>query len=180
MIGENDNFHKTYARAHFYLYALACYNYCIDLSWQVVWLFYVVNDFLPIEDEGYYEKLLEECKYQELRFQLTLLKKFKHRKFKDDFIYGNPTTQQIRETYNHLKHRGMFHFKGLGKQRPHLMGSVNGQSFKTLTKREIDINEWKYKLVEFDISFFRYFDHLVNVLMPKEFPNAPCPTKTYA
>ncbi|MCG5251606.1 hypothetical protein P9302_24670 [Brevibacillus agri] len=172
MIEKHDQLHVTWAKAHFFLNALACYNYCVDLSWQAAWLYYAVDEYQVIEDEEQYNSLLEECYFDELWWQLTLLKQFKLRNHLQAFK-SNRTFHLVREKYNYQKHRGTFHFVGMGQNPKKFMGSVNGFKPKLLAREEINIDEWKEILIEFDLLFVRYFDQLINMLLPKDFANMP-------
>ncbi|AUD12460.1 hypothetical protein CW734_00925 (plasmid) [Planococcus sp. MB-3u-03] len=38
-----------------------------------------------------------------------------------------------------------------------------------LSRESIDIGEWKEKLIQFDITFYSYFEDILKTLMPKEY-----------
>lgn len=184
LISKHDDLHLTYIRARFLMDALAFYNYCIDLSWQVVWVYYIEDKYEIINDEKEFLRAMNRCKLPELSYELTLLRKIKIR----DHIVGffdMHLTKLIREKYNYIKHRGTFYFEGLGRNSKRFSITVDNFAPKMLSREEWDINEWKSKLMEFDIAFKRYFDSIIRFIMPSGYKDetfhmfAPASYHTY-
>lgn len=169
LIGENDDFHFAYIRSKFLFDALALYNYCIDLSWQVLYLYYGDTHFGAIQDENNYLRVTRKCDFKNL--EKLLVKTAEGRKlFKSINIYWTePLTEEIREAYNYTKHRGTFHIEGLGINDDSSIINGDGYKLKMISRKSITIEEWKQKLIEFDISFVKYFEDNIISLMPKDF-----------
>lgn len=172
LIASHDKLHFVYIRSKFLFDSLANYNYCIDLSWQFLYLYYGYNDYGMIQDRGRYENETKECNKENLRYRLVGLAK-EQEKF--DYIMSFleiPLTKEIRSAYNYIKHRGTYHIEGLGINNDECFPmDFNGNKLRMITRKTIDIDEWKEKLVEFDISFYKYFDKLIKQIMPVEFPD---------
>lgn len=174
LISKTDELHLTMLRSRFLKEALAYYNYCIDLSWQVLWYFYGENDLGLIIDENRFFNSASKCNFEELTYKLTLAKEFKIRERLKSFFNSN-LTREIRDMYNYLKHRGSTYTEGLGVQYEHLAvsvgyenpdGSVNEIKHRMLTRRTLDISSWQEKLKEFDKTFYHYFEELIKYIMP--------------
>ncbi|WP_342537949.1 hypothetical protein MKY15_15665 [Sporosarcina sp. FSL K6-1540] len=169
LIAENDEFHLTFIRSKFLFDALALYNYCIDLSWQVLYLYHGDAHFGVIQDEDYYIQATADCNLENLQGRLVkIAKRDGLFKYINDFFISTPTSE-IRSAYNYIKHRGTFHIEGLGLNDDAIPIDMAGYKLKMLNRKSINIEEWKQKLIQFDISFVKYFEDIIFTLMPKNF-----------
>lgn len=169
LIEKNNDIALKLIRSKFLFDALALYNYCIDLSWQMVYLYHGDAHIGTIQDEKYYIKATKKCTHYSLEKRLIKVKKkeslINHiKKFNEHIL-----TKEIREAYNYMKHRGTFHVEGLDSNKDKLPFVFNGHEPKMLNRRTINIEEWKIKLIHFDKNFYHYFESIINDLMPDEY-----------
>ncbi|WP_124051457.1 hypothetical protein [Priestia endophytica] len=171
-VTEDNDITSTYLKSKFLFDALANYNYCIDLSWQFLYIYYGNNDYSIIQDNKVYERETKECNKESLRYRMVGLAK-EREKFDYVMHFLNiPLTKEVRNAYNYIKHRGTYHIKGLGIQGDDRFPTVFSGAVPTLkiiTREIIDLDEWGSKLTNFDISFYQYFEKLVQELMPCDF-----------
>jgi hypothetical protein len=165
---KDDTIGLLSLRANFLLNALAFYNYCIDLSWQVSWFFYGDYGRDIIEDTSKFSKASTRCTFDELNYILTLARDLKSRNIYREF-FNHKLTVDLREKYNHIKHRGSLHFKGLGVQYENIGIRINGETHRMLVNEVVEVDCLKDKLIEFDIMFKRYFDSLIIGNMPGDY-----------
>jgi len=150
--------------------SLIYYNIAVDFSWQVLWLYYNIDLIGRLPTNELYQESLKECNYEALLLRLTLSKDIKMRDeivrkyFDKSLIY-----RKIREKYNYLKHRGTYHFNGLGMNYDSLFCSIQGKRFPLICRKEIDILSTKKLLLEFDKEFIQYCNLIIHLLMPKDF-----------
>jgi hypothetical protein len=168
LIGRKDYLHTQYIRSKFLFDALAYYNYCIDLSWQVLFFYFGDHDYGMLQDKNRYEKTAKECNEGSLRLLLWFRKQNKIADFIFTF-FNSSQTKEIREIYNYLKHRGTFYIDGLGLNDEFLPIGLNGSRLRMINRKEIDLYEWKDKLIQFDVSFVNYFNCLIKWIMPSDF-----------
>jgi hypothetical protein len=168
LISEHDNLHLTFIRSRLLQSALFFYNSCIDLSWQVLWLYHGESKYRYFEEPQYYYEITKECNRESLKIRLHLAMKDYINKHIDIFM-GLENTVKVRSLYNYLKHRGTVFTEGLGRNASHLMGAVDGQKFKMITRENFDLSEWKARFIEFDIKFFEYFNQIIDWIMPRDF-----------
>ncbi|WP_345806252.1 hypothetical protein [Bacillus subtilis] len=169
LISKNDDLHLNYIRSKFLFDALALYNYCIDLSWQVLYLYHGDCHFGVVQDEKYYLQATKDCDKESLRGRLVLVAKREEIYEYVMNFFNEPLTNEIRQAYNYIKHRGTFHIEGLGLNESTVPIGMDGAQLKMINRRSINIEDWKEKLIKFDISFVNYFDDIIATLMPKEF-----------
>lgn len=168
LIGKNDYVHTQFIRSKFLFDALAYYNYCIDLSWQVLYFYFGDNDYGLLQDKNRFERTSKECNEGSLRLLLWFHKQNKLSDFV--FTFFNSThTKEIREMYNYLKHRGTFFIDGLGLNDEVLPIGLDGSRLRMINRREVDLNQWKENLIYFDTTFFNYFNVLIHWIMPRDF-----------
>lgn len=160
VLPKGDEIGTLSLRANFLLNALAFYNYCIDLSWQVSWFLYGDFGMEIIEDSSKFSKVSTQCTFDELNYILTLSRDLKSRKIYRDF-FNHKLTAELREKYNLIKHRGTLHFNGLGIQYEHIGIQINGKIPRMLVNEVVEVDRLKEELIEFDIMFKRYFDSLI-------------------
>lgn len=169
LISGNDDTHLTFIKSKFLFDALALYNYCIDLSWQVLYLYHGDAHFGVIQDDKYYLQSSSDCNLETLQGRLVKIAKknvlFKH---VNDF-FNTSLTSELRESYNYIKHRGTFHIEGLGLNDTHIPIDMDGFKMKMLNRRSIKIDEFKEKLIQFDISFIKYFESIIESLIPEDY-----------
>ena len=96
--------------------ALLYYNFAVDYLWQVLWFYYNnADDVNQIPSNELYQKLMKECNLNDLIRGLVELQERKIAEvLKDNFTDRNKLFKQIREYYNYLKHRAIFHTPSLG------------------------------------------------------------------
>ncbi|NMD72433.1 hypothetical protein HHO41_19365 [Bacillus sp. DNRA2] len=168
LIGKDDYLHKQFIKSKFLFDSLAYYNYSIDLSWQVLYFYFGDKDYGVLQDKKRYEQLSKECNEQNLRLQLWFHNQKKLSKYVFDF-FNDQKTKEIREIYNYLKHRGTFYIDGLGENDEFLPINLNGSRLRMINREEVDLSEWKEKLIQFDVFFYEYFNNLINWIMPKDY-----------
>lgn len=167
---KGDTLGTISLQANFLLNALAFYNYCIDISWQVCWFYYGDYGWDIIEDQSKFSKASTKCTFDELNYILTLARDIKSRNIYREFFNDNLTVE-LRGKYNLVKHRGSLHFEGLGVQYENIGIRINGETPKMLVNEVVNIDRLKDKLIEFDIMFKRYFDSLIKGIMPSDYLN---------
>ena len=150
--------------------SISYYNYCIDLSWQVLWLYYYNQEMnkYSIHSREDYLKLTRNCTLEGLKYTLTLAKQNKLRDIVDEF-FKRQTTSRIRIKYNYIKHRGVYHIDGMGQNYKTSMMSYNGRHLPLLYREELDLEEMKSFLIEFDKSFVKYFEVIIENVVPIDF-----------
>lgn len=152
LIAKHDDLHLNFIRSRLLQSALSFYNYSIDLSWQVLWLYYGPSFYSLYDDPTYYYREIEKCNRENLKVRLHLAKADYIMKHVDSFI-GESEVSKVRKKYNYLKHRGTFYTPGVGKQQSYLMGAVDGRKFKMIKREVFDIDEWTENLINFDVLF---------------------------
>jgi hypothetical protein len=168
LIAENDELHLSFIRSRLLQSALASYNYCIDLSWQVLWFYFGESRYRLYDDPDYYYKEAQNCNRESLKVRLHLAHSDHISRHLDLFL-SNDVISKVRTKYNYLKHRGTFYTPGFGEQYKYLMGGANGRSFKMVEREVFDISEWKRNLIAFDEHFYQYFNQIIKWVMPKDF-----------
>ena len=165
LIDKDSKEPSAFVKSMFLQQALFGYNSCIDLSWQVAWLYYETQE-LDLLEPGEYEKSLNKCNLETLNGRLILAKDYKMKDYILQFT-GSGAYQKIREPYNYLKHRGSFHIPGLGYNEKELPISINGEKLKCFYRRELIFEEWVENLVSFHDVFRNYFEGIINMVVPK-------------
>ncbi len=146
--------------------SISYYNYCIDLSWQVLWLYYnpEMNKY-SIHSREDYLKSTKDCTLGELKYPLSLAKQEKLYDSVAEF-FNSETTSRIRTKYNYIKHRGVYHIDGMGENYKTSMMSYSGRHLPLLYREELDLEEMKSFLIEFDKSFVEYFEMIIAHVVP--------------
>ncbi|MBU8690939.1 hypothetical protein KM918_27015 [Priestia megaterium] len=166
-IAKSDYIHKQYIKSKFFFDALAYYNYAIDLSWQVLFLYYGDEDYGMLQDQYRYEKDIKTCRMSTLEKRLKSKGKSTLFEFVQAFL-ELPLTDSVRDEYNYLKHRGTYHVDGLGENDEYFPLELDGSTLRMINRREVDLSHWKEKLVEYDKSFVKYFSEILKV-MPEDY-----------
>ncbi|QDZ88690.1 hypothetical protein [Priestia megaterium] len=169
IIEKPNDINLKFIRSKFLFDALALYNYCIDLSWQVLYLYYGDAHVGITQDEEYYLQATKDCNMESLEVRLSIAKRdgvYNHvRGFMDRDL-----THELRKSYNYIKHRGTYHIEGLGLNDDVLpIGLGEDLQIKMLNRQTLHLDEFKEKLIQFDISFVKYFEDIIYTLMPEEF-----------
>ncbi len=168
LISCSDENHLAFIRKTFIENSIIYYNICIDLSWQVLWLYSEPDDLEIIYNEKKLNKILEKCKYDELIYRLKLggLEKIieKLKEF-DGYLYKSG----VRAKYNYIKHRGVYHYKGFGENYSTMMMGYEDITPKIFSRKEIDIKEWSRMLLDFDVKFVEYFNYILKEIVPKDY-----------
>lgn len=159
----------TYVKSMLIQNALFYYNTCIDLSWQVLYLFYEwrIADKLPTNQ--LYDKVLKECNSETLSYNLTLACQSKLKEQFVNYFFNKPIVRKIRENYNYLKHRGTFYFPGLGMNDANMGFLVQNKQLPVISRKAIDYDEWLADLLEFDKEFEIYFSPIVTTVVPHDY-----------
>lgn len=175
MISQHDEIHLTFVRSRFLANSLAYYNYAIDLSWQVLWFYWGDSSYLFMEDNDLYEKYAGLCSIKSLNELLRRYSDDSIREYINSF-FQNDLTQEIRRSYNYIKHRGIMHTPELDVQYTNSLIAIRTDlsqdeeySFSLLTKRTFELQEWSLKLIEFDKIFHSYFREIIQHVTPENF-----------
>ncbi|MFE3898340.1 MULTISPECIES: hypothetical protein [unclassified Priestia] len=173
LISKDDEIHLAYIRSKFLFDALANYNYCIDLSWQFLYLYYGYEDYGMLQDTSRYENETKKCKKDTLEYRLVgLAKERKKYNFLMDFFHSE-LSKEIRYAYNYIKHRGTYNINGLDASEDDVFPvELDGNTLRMITRETMDLAEWKEKLIQFDISFYSYFETLIRQTMPNDFTDS--------
>ncbi|MBH0156159.1 hypothetical protein IHV10_07265 [Fictibacillus sp. 5RED26] len=169
IITEHDEIHINFLRSKYLQAALAHYNYAIDLSWQVLWFYTGDNSYLFMEKPKLFEKYSTLCTEKRLYFKLRINKMDDIKEHISEF-FNSDLTQEVRETYNYVKHRGSLHTDEISREHEYYMMSYteNENYFlpRMLTRRKFNLEEFKDILIDFDISFSDYFQQIIKWTMP--------------
>ena len=103
---------------------------------------------------------------------------------KDTFSDKNPIFKDIRNKYNYLKHRAIFHTPELGMNdnlsEKHIFVNLEGNAAQTefvgykiplLSREEVALENLKKVLLEFDKQFVQLCEDLFFCVMPSDFRN---------
>lgn len=170
VVPKDDQVSMTFFRSMLAVNALSFYNYAIDLSWQVIWLFYENDNLDLVYDDRVYRETVGRCNLETLRLRLWLARDFKAHDHLVSF-FESKLVKEVRRKYNYIKHRGMFHFPGLGENYDSLMFSLNGVSPKVIKREEFDLADWVATLIQFDNEFINYFNHIISFVIPSGYLN---------
>lgn len=175
-----DEVSENFLKPQLLMSSLHYYNVLIDLSWQLIW-FYIrsdLNNSLPTSET--YEKEARECNYEILSYYLVLKKENKLRlSYLKQFFESNET-QAIREKWNYSKHRGIFHFDGMGINPSRMNMSLNGMIAPIVSRKELSINKLSNQLLNFDLKYHKYLTDLMKIIFPKDFTtNLNCLTSVF-
>lgn len=172
LISEHDDTHLRYIRSKCLQSALSHYNYAIDVSWQVVWFYIGDNSFLFMENQGLYEKYSNLCTEKNLYFKLDVCK-FNNIKNHLKSFFNSDLVTDLRETYNYVKHRGSLHTEDLGEEPSHYYMTYKVKDYeykpKMITRRSFNLEEFRDQIVEFDVTFCKYFEHIIDWIVPENF-----------
>lgn len=169
LIDEHNELSITLMKYIFLNSSISYYNYCIDLSWQVLWIYYNPLEIKYLaHDREYYEKSTKECTLEGTKYRLALAQEKKIIPLIDDF-FGRENTKYIRQKYNYTKHRGVYHIDGLGMNYKQSMISYSGINLPLIHREELDVNEMIDNLIKFDNSFVQYFETIISYIVPKDF-----------
>lgn len=164
-----DELSEKFLRPQLLMNSLHYYNILIDLSWQLIW-FYIrtdLNEKLPTSE--IYEKEARECNYEILSYYLVLKKENKLRTSYLKQFFENNITKDIRELWNYSKHRGIFHFDGMGKNSSKMNMNFNNMIIPIVARKELQIKVLTNQLLEFDVKYHKYLTDLVTLFFPKNF-----------
>lgn len=169
LIDGNDPLSKALMRSTFINNSISYYNYCIDLSWQVLWLYYNPSEIeYSIHKREDYLKATKDCTLEGLKLALTLAKQNKLSTYVESF-FTRDTTKCIREKYNYIKHRGVYHIDGLGENYKQSVMNYNGFRLPLLYREELNLDNIMDELIEFDKSFVEYFEIIISSIVPKDY-----------
>ena len=167
--------------------ALLYYNFAVDYLWQVLWLYYdnSENNFkIPINE--LYQKIMKECNFNDLIRGLTEIQENKIVEvLKDNFTNRNKLFKIIREYYNYLKHRAIFHTPSLGDNSnigiiewPTLIREKDSGTemisyrIPLIARTELDMNELSDLLIKFDKNFVGICEYFFDIIIPRDYVTA--------
>lgn len=174
---EDTNTHK-FMKTMTLLNALSYYNYALDHSWQVIYLYCANKNNLELIYDNLYKETLRDCSLNKVNELLNIAIKLAEDRKKDDIIYvkqltnnffNNDNTVYIRELYNHLKHRGMIHTYGLGENNINLPFSIENFRPRKLPIVEIIQEDLYEKLTQYHNDFVFYLDEIIDRIIPNKF-----------
>lgn len=186
MMSDSDEAIRD-TKKYFVENALLYYNFSVDYLWQMLWLYYDNSDGInKIATNERYQSVMRECNLNDLIRGLVEIKENKIAEvLKDYFTDRNKEYKQIREYYNYLKHRAIFHTPDLGINDNVSMMPVPAfvskkkdmyelVSFKIpmISRTELDMEELKNLLVEFDKQFVDICEYFIQIIMPRDFTNS--------
>lgn len=164
-----DDLSIEFVKVQLVMNALHYYNILIDFSWQLIW-FSIRNDLnSKILTPKVYNDVAKDCNYEKLRYELTLLRDFKMRDCILSNFFSQKIVQDIREKWNFLKHRGTFYFKKLGMNPSQMKISFDGMNIPIVNRIEIDKDDLRDTLIEFDNMYYKYITHIMDLIFPKDF-----------
>lgn len=170
LVNSDDEISTLYFKSILMYNALSCYNICIDLSWQVIWLYLSDFGLDLIYNKKLFDRYLNGCNLTTLNYQLTLAKENKIKDYVNGF-FNSDLTQKVREKYNYYKHRGSFYVPGLGENFRNLPFSFENYDLKQFTRDEFDLNEWIEILIKFHWHFSKYFEEIISFVIPEYYLN---------
>lgn len=172
--GEN----KEWLEKIFLQNALLYYNICVDLSWCIVY-FYCVSkseeNFNITEKE--IEKIEKEINYDNLIVCLEKslkLSDLKEKKTLEKILelttefWSNKMPEAFREDYNYIKHRGTFDiFNYFRDDEKIALFLIDGNKPNIIIPsfREFDSEEYIIILKDFHISFLKYINDLIDIII---------------
>lgn len=167
-----DDFSKLWVTTLLIQNSLIYYNIAVDYSWQYLWLFYDYNLIGKLPTNKLYQDSIKDCEYETLLYRLTLIQDIKLRdEIVKKYFERSKLYNSIRPKYNYLKHRGTYHFNGLGSNERSLLSSIQGKNIELVCRKELDIQGTKQELMSFDKEFIPYCNHIIKLLMPDDFKN---------
>lgn len=137
--------------------------------------YYEASFDLIYEDK--YIKASKNCSYDELLLLLDYRKSFPSKdgeiardiqKHVIDYFQSN-LVRKVREKYNYLKHRGSYHFHGLGINNEEFCFGINDFSPKMLKRRELNMKQTLKEIIEYDKTFIKYFEYIFKTLIPTDY-----------
>lgn len=183
MSGEDD-ISILNSKKYFLENALLYYNFSIDYLWQVLWLYYNnSDDIYKLATNERYQKEMKSCNFDAL---LCGLSEIRERKIvevlKDNFTERNELYKEIRERYNMLKHRAVFHTPGLGMNNEISMypfpvtvetkedGAVlSFYHIPLIVREELDLEVLKELLIKFDKQFVKVCEYFFELIVPESY-----------
>lgn len=169
LLDGNDALSKAVIKSTLINNSISYYNYCIDLSWQVLWLYYNPSVIeYSIHKRKDYLKATQNCNLENLKYNLALAKENKLSEHVESFFTKN-LTQCIREKYNYIKHRGTYHIDDLGENYKESMMDFGGFKLPLLYREELNLDELIIELIDFDKDFVKYFESIIESVVPKDY-----------
>ena len=166
-----DENSKLFVKAQLVMNAINYYNSLIDFSWQFMW-FYIRTDLNnKLLTNKIYTDESKKCDYNTLRYYLTLKKKNKIKEYYIEKFFNDDITQELREMWNYLKHRGTYYFDGLDfyNNDSEMCCTFNGLVIPLVNRRSLGFDETLKLLIRFDEKYFEYMNNLINIVFPDNF-----------
>lgn len=143
--------------------AVSYYNYVIDLSWQMLFLYSGENSYRLLIDVDLLDKYLKTCNFEILSYQLTLANKKNLLHIVKDFFYDK-LTLDLREIYNHIKHRGTYDIDSYRKNRFPI--DIGDSLLVKPNRKNLDLEHLRKCLIDFDSKICNYLLTLAQNIFP--------------
>lgn len=185
-IAADTELSKKYTKAHFLIQAVLEYSICLDLSWQVIWAYIQPASFEYLVKRDYI--LMEkECTRENVHNQLNCaisqhgMGGRKASKLKELLIQFDDDSDvtKLRGIYNMMKHHGTIHFDDLHMQMDSLLIEIDGRSIPTLSRKVYTFEEVETVLFEYHQKFVKYFNSIIDEIMPDDFQQTTIGLKEY-
>lgn len=154
--------------------ALLYYNFCIDLSWQMVCLFCLTKkecdfnitneEIKKIEKEVTFEYVIENLKYQckiandDTKEKLKLLLK------NIDMFWNKKINDGFRNIYNYIKHQGAYDILDISPESKLKIEGID-TDIKVLRSYEFNIDEMTRTCLNFNNEFIDYLERIVKIVI---------------
>lgn len=168
--GDKECFQKIFVQN-----ALLYYNFCVDLSWVLIYLY-----CLPVNEDNFNisnEQVIKAEKIVDYTFIKEYLKAQKEHAvvgLKNDLESLLTTIKEFwekidkktsfRNDYNYIKHQGAYDILGIN---PKIFFKFKGieTNIDIIESRKFDISEMTNMCVEFNNSFIEYMDKIIEIVI---------------
>lgn len=184
---DSEGKNKEWLEKMFIQNAIVYYNFCIDLSWQMVF-FYCVSK--SDEDFNITEEKISEIEnnvtfdslHELLKFQLSIQNQNNELQKLLDLVtefWTKNLPENFRQDYNYIKHRGTLDIFGISKKEnkypfkfeEHKI-NITVPDFKTL-----DVSQYTETLKSFHQLFYKYIESLIEIIVEPNFKPSKYNTK---
>src|SRR5574344_923947 len=185
---DDDGKNKDMLEKLFLQNALLYYNFCIDISWSMIYSYYISkneSDFNisnkkieEFEEQVNFENLKEYLTYQSdivnggekgnLEKLINIVSDFWYKKLPANF----------RQKYNYIKHRGVLDIFGINESEPKLFfyqgHNIDIDIFKV---DNFNVTEFREILFEFHKVFIEYMNTIIEILVIPHYKKSECTFK---
>ena len=177
---------KKWIKNLFLQNALLYYNICIDLSWCMVYFYYVPKKEGKFNiDNEEIEEIENVITYDSLQSYLTshlimLDDNDEEKVILEEIIkltsefWCNKIPEGFRKDYNYIKHKGTFDIFDTGKNKVEALFLINGNNPNiTIHKfKEFDSEKYIYVLRNFHNIFLEYMDSIINIIIKPKYSSS--------